>query len=209
VLLIALSAVLGALAAPAPAEATTGPLAGAEQLGCRERITGAFTQVGDRVTPYRFRVQPRHDTRFGPLALSGAADYGARGAWDALVRDDMWPKTIALVRRGRTVTLEVPREQRGWMRLEYARTAASPYAVTLSGCRRGLSTRAAQRQECGAGSRETCTRGPTPFSGGFTIDYARAPRQGRCAELIVWVQGRAEPMRRGIFRAPCRASPVA
>jgi hypothetical protein len=208
VLLIALSAVLGVLAAPAPPDVAAGRPAGAPELGCRDRITGAFTQVGDKVTPFRFRFQPRHDTRFGPLSLSGAADYGRPGAWESLVREDSWPKTIALVRRGRTVTLEVPREQRSWMRLEYAHTAPAAHAVTLRGCRRRAS-RAAQRRECGPGSRATCTTGPTPFGGGFTIDYARAPRQGRCAELIVWVRGRAEPLRRGIFGAPCPPSPVA
>lgn len=168
------------------------PPADTPLLDCRDRITGAFTQVGDKITPYRFRVRPRHDTRIGPIAFSGARDLGTRATYDAMVRDDQWLKTIALVRRGARVTLEVPRAQRSWMRLEYAEGV---HAATLEGCPRRPSAEA-----CGPGPRDTCARGPTPFSGGFTIDYDAAPRQGRCAELIVWVEGREQPLRGRVFR---------
>jgi hypothetical protein len=181
--------------APERTAAAAAPPGDAPVRDCRDRITGAFTQVGGRTRAYRFRVRPRHDTVLGPLALSGAADYGLPGQWDALIRDDTWPKTIAMVRRGARVTLEVPAEQRAWMVMEYAHTSSSPHAVTLRGC-----PRRATEAACGPGSRQTCARGPTPFSGGFTVDYARAPLQGRCAELIVWVQGRPEPLRKRIFR---------
>ena len=181
--------------APGRTAAAAAPPAGAPVRDCRDRITGAFTQVGGRTRPYRFAFRPRQDTIFGPLALSGAAGYGDPAAWEALVRDDGWTKTVALVRRGARVTLEVPREQRAWMTTEYAHSDAGAHAVTLAGCPRD-----ATRADCGRGPRDTCARGPTPFSGGFTIDYARAPRQGRCAELIVWVQGRPEPLRKRVFR---------
>jgi hypothetical protein len=45
-----------------------------------------------------------------------------------------------------------------------------------------------------------CRSGPTFFSGGFEIDYAKAPQQGRCAELIVWVRGEQEPHRVRLLR---------
>ena len=146
---------------------------------CRDRITGAFTEAGGVRRPYRFRVRPRHDTRIGPVAFAGMREAGRPAEWDYYVREDQWLKSIAMVRRGERVTLEVPAEQRAWMHLEYG----GDRAVTLAACRNRL----------------------TPWSGGFTIDYARAPRQGRCAELIVWVDGEPAPRRKRLFvpAGPC------
>jgi hypothetical protein len=68
------------------------------------------------------------------------------------------------------------------MRLEWA---SGPnrrgHAVTLAACRAERSV----------------------FVGGFTIDYADAPNQGRCAELIVWTS-RSRPVRTRLFDAACR-----
>ena len=66
----------------------------------------------------------------------------------------------------------------------------------------------ASAPSCAAGrvrDRRTCRSRVTPFSGGFEIDYAEAPRQGRCAELIVWVAGEREPRRGRVFGAPAGA----
>jgi hypothetical protein len=168
-------------------------------LGCRERISGAEIRTGGRSRPAPFLVRPAHDTRIGPVAFSGALDYGRPATWAAMVRDGRWLKSVALVRPGSRVTIVIPREQRGWMRLEYVHGADRPvHAVTLQGCRRRGSA-AARRRECGPGPQETCRSGRTPFSGGFTIDYARAPAQGRCAQLIVWVRGRARPLRERLY----------
>jgi hypothetical protein len=183
--LVALCLALAALAVTALSDdgpeptAAAAPPEGAPVRDCRDRITGAFTEVNGVRRAYRFAFQPRHDTIFGPLALSGAAGYGRPGEWDALIRNDTWPKTVALVRRGARVTLEVPADQRSWMHLEYG----GDDAITLAACRRRL----------------------TPFGGGFTIDYARAPRQGRCAELIVWVDGSDVPWRERLFAPGTRA----
>lgn len=192
-LAVAAAALLsGDTVAEPPADAPVGT--------CRDRITGAFTEVGGRRRPYRFRVDRSHDTLIGPVAFSGARRLGRRTHYDDAVRRDQWQKTIALVKPGARATLEVPADQRSWMRMEYAHGQNSAYAVTLEGCRRPPTA-----QECGPGPRDTCARGRTPFSGGFTIDFARAPHQGRCAELLVWVQGREEPLRKRIFRpAPGR-----
>jgi hypothetical protein len=74
---IALTAVAGALAGSAPAAPDD-----AVELRCRDRVTSAFTQVGDRVTPYRFRVRPRHDVRFGrsPCPAPATTAEAARGS---------------------------------------------------------------------------------------------------------------------------------
>jgi hypothetical protein len=143
------------------------------------------------------------DTVIGPLRFNTKA-YSGRRAWRRVVRDDQWLKSIARVRAGAQVTLEVPAEQRAWMRLQYAQNGAA--AVTLRACRHRR-TQAARRRECVWAEGVTgppgavrddytaCRTGPTRFSGGFDIDYANAPRQGRCAELIVRVRGEEEPHR--------------
>jgi hypothetical protein len=169
--------------------------------GCRDRITGAFTRRGNKTTPFKFVVDPRRDTIIGPVAFDGAATAGRPRVWRSYVRRDQWLKSIAKVSEGARVTLEVPAEQRAWMTLEYDTESPNSHAITLVGCRR-LKSRSAQRRECGPGPMTTCRSGPTPFSGGFTIDYERASQQGRCAELIVWIDGSEEPLRRAIFRPP-------
>jgi hypothetical protein len=163
---------------------------------CRDRITGAVTIVGGVRRQFRFRVRPRHDTRIGPVAFTGMTDAGRDADWAYYVREDQWLKSVALVRRGKRVTLEIPREQRPWMRLVYG----GKRAATLAGCRRP-----ATRAECGRGPRTTCRSAVTPFSGGFEIDYEAAPRQGRCAELLVWVEGERAPRRARIFSPPASA----
>jgi hypothetical protein len=192
-----LAAVALCLAAPAAALATATPAGGPggrpPMLDCRDRITGAMTIVNGVTRPFRFRFRPRHDTRIGPVAFTGAADYA--GSWDELVREDQWLKTPVLVRRGARVRLEVPAEQRSWMRPHIASAGEAEGVVDLRGCRRP-----ATRRECGPGPRETCRSAWTPFSGGFEIDFANAPQQGRCAELIVRSGGKAR--RERLYRPP-------
>lgn len=147
---------------------------------CGDSIPSAFVRIGDETRPFRFRVRPAHDVVAGPVAFGGLKDLRPRAAWEDMVARDQWIKSIALVRRRSAATLEVPAEQRSWMRLEYGHSEGGGNVVRLRGCRR----RAA------------------PFSGGFTIDYAAAPQQGRCAELLVWPKGADEPIRRRLFAEP-------
>ena len=189
-----------ALAAPAVAAQAKAPPRDAPVLGCHDRISGAVVRRGDETTPFRFAVHAQHDTTFGAIAFSGLADYGRPAQWREMVRRDQWLKSIALVRPGSRVTLVVPTPQRAWMRMRYVHgRARAAHEVTLEGCRR-LASRTQQREECGPGPQDTCTSGRTPFSGGFEIDYARAPRQGRCAQLIVWTQGERRPQLKRLFR---------
>jgi hypothetical protein len=176
--LLGASAVAVALGAPPPPPV----------LDCGDRITGAVVIVGGVSRPYEF-VARKGDTIAGPLAFSGARDYGrTQAAWDDMVRRDQWLKTIAMLKSGRRVTVEIPAEQRAWMKLEYAHGTTDPvHVVRMEACRRP---------------------GRTPWSGGFTIDYATAPEQGRCAEIIIRVDGRPKPLRRRLFGAPasfCRS----
>jgi hypothetical protein len=137
------------------------------------------------------------DTIIGPLRFS-MQDYTSLRTWREMVRTDQWLKSPARVCAGAEVTLVVPPEQRQWMRLAYAHRRGGTAAVSLRACRHRRS-RAARRRECvwaeGFGGYKACRSGPTFFSGGFEIDYDEAPQQGRCAELIVWVEGEHEPHR--------------
>jgi hypothetical protein len=178
--------------------AASGPIAEGEPpraavRGCASRISGG--------SPRRMKG----DTIVGPLRFN-TQSYSPLRVWRRLVKAGQWMKSVARLRAGRQVTLVVPPEQRSWMRLRYAQRHDGVAAVTLRACRHRAS-RAARRRECvwaegvvGApGSVRddytACRSGPTFFSGGFDIDYAQAPQQGRCAELVVWVKGEAEPHR--------------
>ena len=164
----------------------------AQVRGCVSRISGGV-------------VRQDGDTIIGPLRFN-MQSYSPRREWRRQVRSGQWLKSPARVRAGAQVTLVVPPEQRTWMRLRYAHGRDGVAAVTLRACRHRRS-RAAQRRECRwaegvagpPGSVRSdytaCRSGPTFFSGGFEIDYAKAPQEGRCAELIVWVKGQQEPHR--------------
>jgi hypothetical protein len=150
------------------------------------------------------------DTIIGPLRFN-MQGYSRPRAWRQMVRAGQWLKSVALLRAGGQVTLVVPPEQRSWMRLAYAHRRGGEAAVTLRACRHRRS-RAARRRECEWAEGVTgppgpirddytaCRTGPTLFSGGFEIDYAEAPQQGRCAELIAWVKGEQEPHRVRLLR---------
>jgi hypothetical protein len=165
--------------------------------GCASRIDGR--------PPRR-----KSDTVIGPLRFN-MQGYSPLRAWRRLVRDGQWLKSPARLRPGARVTLAVPPEQRSWMRLAYAHRRGGAAAVTLRACRH-LPSQAARRRECvwaegvvgppGSIRRDytACRTGSTVFSGGFEIDYGEAPRQGRCAELLVWVQGGEEPRRVRLLR---------
>lgn len=101
-------------------------------------------------------------------------------------------KALALVEAGKTVMLSVPQRERPYLRLLYGdegapRNGAS--SVTLVACRR-RSTPGAQARECRWAPARACRSRHTQFAGGFLIDFDRAPRRGRCAELAVREAGR-------------------
>jgi hypothetical protein len=111
-------------------------------------------------------------------------------------------KSVAVLRPGARVTLVIPRTQRRWSRLGYG---ARSGVITLQACRH-LKSREARRRE--RGSREAaCATDPTLFAGGFGVDFDHAPKRGRCAELIVWVQGMKRPLRERLF-APRGCAPT-
>ena len=150
--------------------------AAAPVVGCDARITGAFREYpsGRRVAD-RFEIDRRRDRVFGPLAFSGLRVY--LKDWDRMVEQDQWIKSIAVMRPGRRVTVVVPRSQRSWMKL----TWGNGYAATFKSCRRG-------EGESGAS-------GNTAWSGGFEFDYAKAPKQGRCAKIRLRYDGRTRTRR--------------
>jgi hypothetical protein len=113
-------------------------------------------------------------------------------------------KALALVNSGKRVTMLVPRRQRQWMRLFYLGHSAfaggsGHSAVTLEACERVRSHRA-QRRECRWKPYRACRSDTTQFAGEIALDYNSAPRQGRCAMLVVRVEGRHKPLRRRVFR---------
>jgi hypothetical protein len=162
--------------------------------GCRGRIEGPRT-----ITPQR------GDTVLATLALSALpATYR-----DLASRPESWRpappygmpviKVIAVLRAGTRVTLVVPREQRPWMKLLYTRRErAGAHTVTLQACKR-LASGPALRRECRWRPYRACRSRYTNFSGGFALDFATARRRGLCAELIVWVEGTGQPLRKRLF----------
>jgi hypothetical protein len=172
----------------------------ADVRGCRERIEGPRT-----LTP------ERGGTTIGPISFGAPAVYRDLASrpqdWEPFPEYGMPAiKVIAVLRAGSRVTLVVPREQRPWMKLIYARPGrGGTHAVALRACRQ-LRSRRAQRRECGwrghpAGlPYAACRSRYTNFSGGFGLDFAEAPKRGLCAELIVWVKGKQRPLRERLFR---------
>jgi hypothetical protein len=183
--LAALAAAIALLGAPAP-----------EVRSCQERVEGPG------VVP-----DPSRDTIIGPISLTGLP-----GAYRGLAATpesefDLIPglgipgiKALAVLRAGARVTLEVPRRQRRWMKLDYNHALGEPARerLTLQACRR-LHSRRARRAECGWRPFLACRWRYTQFAGGIALDVVDAPRHGVCAELIVRVRGRDRPLRERIF----------
>jgi hypothetical protein len=140
-------------------------------LGCDDRIPSAFIQpAGGGKIEERFDIDPRRDLVLGPLGFSGLRTYD-NAVWDDMVKRDQWLKALPKLRPGARVTIEVPRSQRGWMKLAMTGLGAGRHRVTLQAC---------TREEGRSGP-----SGNTAWSGGFEIDYAKAPKQGRCARITV------------------------
>ena len=158
-------------------------MAATAMLGCDDRIPSAFRQAvgGPRIVE-RFDIDRRRDLVMGPLGISGMRTYD-NAAWDDMVRRDQWMKAIPKLRPGARVTLVIPRSQRSWMRF----SCGGRHRVTLRACRRDEG--------------ESGPSGNTAWSGGFLIDYAKAPKQGRCAMLTVRVKGRSKPIRKRLAPA--------
>jgi hypothetical protein len=169
--------------------------ASAEVRGCRERVEGG------KIVPNR-----SVDTVISPMAFIRLPqvyrDWASRP--DSELRADPsvgMPsmKSIGVLRAAARVTLVVPRRQRRWMKVIYDYPDHDGrYAITLQACRR-LDSRSARHRECGWRPDVACRWRYTQFSGGFGIDFANAPRRGLCAELIVRVKGRIEPLRELLF----------
>jgi hypothetical protein len=167
-----------------------------EVRGCRERVEGG------KITPNRKR-----DTIIGPMAFIGLpATYRswARRPDSELVSvpglgmPSM--KAIGVLRAGARVTLVVPPRQRRWMKVIYDFPRhRGGQAIALEACRR-LGSAPARRRECGWRPDIACRWRYTQFSGGFGLDFARAPRRGRCAKLIVRIAGREKALSRRLFQ---------
>jgi hypothetical protein len=165
--------------------------------GCRERAEGGKI-VPDRTV----------DTVIGPMAFirlpSTYRSYASRpdSALKPYPRVGMpLMKSIGVLRAGARVTLVVPRRQRRWMKLVYDFPSfKGGAAITLQSCRR-LASRTARHRECGWRPDLACRWRYTQFNGGIGLDFANAPQRGLCAELIVRVRGRKEPLRELLFES--------
>jgi hypothetical protein len=120
-------------------------------------------------------------------------------------------KIIALVNAGERARLTVPRNQRRWLRLLYLHVdfPRGTHKAILQACRR-LSSKRARQRECGWGpmlkrAQWACASRYTQFSGGFALDFANAPRRGRCAKLIVQTTGKQRTLRKHLFAPGPRA----
>ena len=167
----------------------------AEVRNCRERVEGG------KIVP-----NPTVDSVIGPMAFirlpTVYRDYASRPNSELVPDPDRGMpsmKSIGVLRAGARVTLEVPRSQRRWMKVIYDYpNHRGGHAITLRACKTLRSPRA-RRRECRWRPDLACRWRYTQFNGGFGIDFANAPRRGRCAELIVWTAGKKEPRREYLF----------
>ena len=196
-------------AADTRAAATAAPAAGqrpprAPTRGCQQRIEGGEAQT----------TNPRRDLAFGPLSLGGLrASYLDRvrrvraGTLDGVVP----LKSIARLDAGRRATMVVPRGQREWLLLAWEfPSEGGTSAIRLAACRH-LPLLAEQRDECGWAPMLACRSASTRFSGGVWIDFDRAPRDGACAAVHVWVERQPGPLRKRLFDpspGTCRGVPL-
>jgi hypothetical protein len=171
-------------------------------LNCQERVEGG------RIAP-----QPGRNTVIGRLAFATLPDFynpdSPSRVQDPPAGLNAPPiKGLALVPAGSSLTLAVPHHQRSWMLLFYEKSAGSGgegrHAITLRACRH-FKSRRAQRRECAWEPSITCRSPYTQFAGEIYIDYERAPRQGACADLLVWVEGDQRPHRGQLFPDDCAA----
>jgi hypothetical protein len=165
---------------------------------CRARVEGG-----------RLKPEPRRDTVIGPAAFPYLRENYRRAARPNPSQSepppglDAWPvKALALVRSGARIALVVPRDQRPWMQLLYdqAHPWRGSFRVVLRACRRRRSE-AAQRAECGWRPYIACRWRNTQFNGAVYVDFDSAPDRGRCAELIVRVEGTGTSSRGRLFRS--------
>jgi hypothetical protein len=163
--------------------------------------------------------QRRGDTIIGPVDFTNLpATYADAAASQARGGPGYQPppgfnaqpmKVIATLRAGTAATLTVPRSERRWLRLLYdvssprAMERGAP-AITLQACRT-VSSRSAQFRECGRSlPPDACKRPYTEFNGGIYVDFAHAPKRGRCADLQVLVNGSSTPLVGRLFGRRCR-----
>ena len=149
---------------------------------CAERVEG--------VSPVR---PPGHrDLIIGPIAFKGlrVASRARPGSYTVVAgrRFGEW-KAAPVLRAGRGVVVEVPRRFRGRLLIQVARHAAAS---------------AVRFEPCASGQRAFAYSGTvgryTAWAGGIVAVRAL------CAELDVWVDGRAQPLRESfaVGRARCR-----
>ena len=165
--------------------------------GCRDRAEGG------RLVPKRGR-----DTVIGPVAFAYLVENYREAARPDSRRSrppgdfNAHPiKALALIRSGTRVTLSVPPAQRSWMQLLYHPTAVwrGSLRVTLQACQR-RSSPAGQRAECGWRPRTACRWRNTQFNGAIYVDFDHAPHRGRCARLVLHIEGREKPLKQELFR---------
>jgi hypothetical protein len=154
----------------------------AEVRGCTERIEGR----GGSFSPV-----PRRDTVAGPVTFLGAkATYRRTPPTSEPTKRGVPLKIPTAVRSGAPVTLVVPRSERGWLHVAYIQPAE---AVKLKPCPHPA-TPEAQSRACHWSPHSACRSGPTYFAGGLVVDFRRAPMQGRCATVEVWVGDISDPI---------------
>jgi len=191
---------------------TPRPAPSAEVRGCRERVEGPSLADGSS----------EGDVTIGPLEIPGIVptwrEYARRPDAEIEPLPEIGLPVLKLpvqLRAGRWITLEVPEDQRPWLRLVYEHPRRKgTSAITLRACRRVRSA-AARRRECGPLPRRrverrwyACKRPVTQFSGGFAVDFVGAPRRGECGALDAWSAEWRGPRRVQLFDPAPGACPT-
>jgi hypothetical protein len=198
----ALGAMLGGAAVVAAVAAVALGSRGGEEKP--PELPRVYRGCHQRVESKPIRPRAGRDAVIGPIAFYELPAHfepeaQQRGRVGALNGPPM--KAMAIVRAGRRVTIAVPPDQRGWMRLFYGQSAYAggqgSHSVTFRSCRR-LASAKARRRECGEIT-TACRSASTQFAGEIYVDYAAAPDQGRCARLSVRVRGEPDALSGYLF----------
>jgi hypothetical protein len=187
------SAVLGSGLVGTGAAQDTGDAPPTAMRGCVERVEGGVV-----------RTRTPKDTVVGPIGWLNLPrnfdpDQQKRGRKYGFAITPM--KALAIVRAGGAVTVSVPRDQRPWMWLDYGSDSANDFEFLFRPCPRRR-TEAEQREACAWEPFTACRSGLTQFNGLIAVDYEDAPNRGRCARLLVRVEGESEVRRTYAFGPP-------
>ena len=146
---------------------------------CSERAEGGVIRpkhgrdsIAGSVAFYVARAN--FNSTLGPLERD--QEVGSTG-WSAI-------KVLALVKTSDAVAVVVPRSERRWLTLNYRPNQRMESTIRLVPCERSAESKE-QIEECDWEPVDACRSGVTQFNGAIVVNFAKAPRNGKCARIRV------------------------